>query len=63
MSNLRVLYIISSDHIFLVHLRVSTEVTSLDSSLQTKQETLMACGMSPSQPSQISSSASVDRTR
>lgn len=41
---------------------VSTEVSSLDSSLQTKQETLMACGMSPSQPSQISSSGSVDRT-
>lgn len=41
---------------------VSTEVTSLDSSLQTKQETLMACGMLPSQPSQMSSSGSVDGT-
>ncbi|XP_078376231.1 transcription factor CP2-like isoform X2 [Oculina patagonica] len=41
---------------------VSSSVTSLNSTLQTKQETLMACGMSPSQSSQISPARNVQST-
>ena len=44
--------------------RVTNGVNSLDPALQTKQETLMACGMSPpTQSSSMSSAGSLDVNR